>query len=83
MNCHTGILAPHKPAEVYELPDKFDDMSKVSKFPYGYGKWRGEGTAAEHLNPAWTQETARFTSKIRERTGGEGEIVVSFRAYLL
>ena len=70
--------APHKPAEEYLLPDKFDDMSQVDSDD----EWAGEGTAAEHLSPAWTQETARLAAMSRARTGGEGEIVVSFPAYL-
>ena len=71
--------APHKPAEEYRLPDKFDDMSKVDC----EGNWTGEGTAEGHLNPAWTQETARLTAMSRAITGGEGEIVMTFPAYLL
>ena len=70
--------APHKSAELYQLPDKFDNMSK-----WEYGKRRGEGTAAEHLTVAWTQESTRLASKIREVSGGKAEIVVSFPAYLL
>ncbi len=79
--CRAPTAAPHKPAEehniMYRLPNKFDDMSKARR-----GVWRGEGTAAEHLSPAWTQETARLVAMGRVITGGKGEIVMSFPAYI-
>ena len=67
--CSARTAAPHKQAELYRLPDKFDDMNKVRR-----GEW--------HLTAAWTQETARLVAMIHAITGGEGEIVVSFPAYL-
>ena len=46
-------------------------MSKTHKIVgTGVGdliEWRGEGTAAEHLAPAWVQETARLATMVRDR----------------
>ena len=41
--------APHKPAELYQLPDKFDDMSQVEDPGKWYAEWTGEGEAEDHI----------------------------------
>ena len=59
---------------MYELPDKYDDMSQVT----WWGEWKGEGDGSEHLTPEWRHETTRLTEEIRAVTGEKGVVTVSF-----